>query len=107
MIEAAQKSFMVIDLTLDRGSCSIPSAALQTPLTKGNTMTKRQLKREVARLTAELDAANHNHAWCDYRITRLTKVINRLSPGWSERDAASDRSRADFVPNLTDYTVAR
>jgi hypothetical protein len=69
--------------------------------------TKRQLKKEVARLTAALAASERQHTWCDYRVVRLTKVINRLSPGWSESDAAADRSRADFVPNLTDYTVAR
>ena len=58
--------------------------------------TKRQLKKEVARLTAALAVSERQHTWCDYRIVRLTKVINRLSPGWSERDEASDITSSNY-----------
>ena len=65
-------------------------------------MTKRQLKRQVAVLTQEvatlqdnLDHANRQHRWCEYRERNLRRVIERLQPGWNERDLATDLTRPE------------
>ena len=60
--------------------------------------TKKALKQEVARLTAELAKSEQRHRWCDYAIKRREATIERLAPGLLAMMEANDQSNADYDP---------